>query len=149
MSYVFEVPKEYGYVLAVATSSIFINTVHKTLTSMKRKASGIPYPISYATKEEVEKNPKAYNFNLAQRAHTNFTENFAPFITALLIAGLRYPNPATWAGCAWVAGRLAYAIGYTNYGPSGRILGYGISQAGKISLTIMAVLTCWNLVGAA
>ncbi|KAI0532961.1 hypothetical protein GGR58DRAFT_139918 [Xylaria digitata] len=144
MSYVFEIPKEYGYVLAVAASSIFINTAHKTLTSAARKASGIPYPQSYATKEEIEKNPKALKFNLAQRAHTNFTENYAPFITALLIAGLRYPNQATWAGSAWVVGRFAYAIGYTQFGPSGRLVGYGVSQIGKAALTVMAVLTCWN-----
>ncbi|KAI0909471.1 hypothetical protein F4824DRAFT_305829 [Ustulina deusta] len=145
MSYVLEVPQEYGYVLAVATSSIFINTVHKTLTSIARKASGIPYPISYATKEEVEKNPKAYKFNLAQRAHANFGENYAPFVTALLVAGLRYPNQATWAGSAWVVGRVAYAFGYTNFGPPGRLFGYVVSQIGKIALTVMAVLTCWNL----
>ncbi|KAI0425202.1 hypothetical protein F5Y09DRAFT_111119 [Xylaria sp. FL1042] len=145
MSYVLEVPKEYGYVLAVAASSMFINSTHKTLSSMARKASGIPYPISYATKEETEKNPKAYKFNLAQRAHANFTENYTSFITALLIAGLRYPNQATYAGAAWVLGRFAYALGYTSFGPSGRLLGYGVSQLGKFALSIMAVLTCWNL----
>ncbi|GAW16780.1 hypothetical protein ANO14919_062180 [Xylariales sp. No.14919] len=144
MSYVFEIPKEYGYVLAVATSSIFINTMHKILTSAARRASGIPYPQSYATKEEIEKNPKALKFNLAQRAHANFTENYAPFVTALLVAGLRYPNQATWAGSAWVLGRFAYALGYINFGPPGRTAGYVVSQLGKISLTVMAVLTCWN-----
>ncbi|KAI1349508.1 hypothetical protein F5Y01DRAFT_288889 [Xylaria sp. FL0043] len=145
MSYILEVPKEYGYVLAVAASTMFINTTHKTISSMARKASGIPYPISYATKEEAEKNPKAYKFNLAQRAHANFIENYTSFLTALLIAGLRYPNQATYAGSAWVLGRFAYALGYTNFGPQGRLLGYGVSQIGKFALSIMAVMTCWNL----
>ncbi|KAI0969852.1 hypothetical protein F4678DRAFT_438502 [Xylaria arbuscula] len=145
MSYVFEVPKEYGYVLAVAASSVFINTTHKILTTLARKASGIPYPQSYATKEEVEKNPAALKFNLAQRAHANFTENYGPFIAALLIAGLRYPNEATWAGTAWVVGRFAYAFGYINLGPPGRLYGYTISQIGKAALNVMAVLAAYHL----
>ncbi|TGJ84301.1 hypothetical protein E0Z10_g4443 [Xylaria hypoxylon] len=144
MSYVFEVPKEYGYVLAVAASTVFINTTHKNLTSIMRRASGVPYPQSYATKEEIERNPKALRFNLAQRSHANFTENYTSFVTALLIAGLRYPNQATWAGSAWVAGRFAYALGYTYFGPPGRTAGYTVSLIGKAALTIMAVLTCWN-----
>ncbi|KAI1126812.1 membrane-associated proteins in eicosanoid and glutathione metabolism [Nemania abortiva] len=146
MSFVFEVPKDYGYVLAVATSSLFINTYHKILTSMARRASGIPYPTPYATQEQADKDPKAYKFNLAQRAHSNFTENHTPFITALLIAGLRYPGPATYAGAGWVAGRFAYAYAYTKYGPKGRTFGYISSQVGKLALTVMAVLTCYSLV---
>ncbi|KAK5627262.1 hypothetical protein RRF57_002977 [Xylaria bambusicola] len=112
---------------------------------MTRKASGVPYPNAYATKEEIEKNPKALKFNLAQRAHANFTENYGPFITALLIAGVGYPSQATWAGSAWVLGRLVYAFGYINLGPPGRLYGYVISQMGKMALTTMAVLTCWNI----
>ncbi|KAI3318221.1 membrane-associated proteins in eicosanoid and glutathione metabolism [Xylariaceae sp. AK1471] len=146
MSFVFEVPREYGYVLAVATSTIFVNTYHKTLASIARKASGIKYPTPYATQEQAEKDPKAYKFNLAQRAHSNFTENLTPFLTGLLIAGLRYPGPAAYAGTAWVAGRFAYAYAYTNFGPSGRLPGYVVSQLGKVALTTMAVLTCYNMV---
>ncbi|KAI0491259.1 membrane-associated proteins in eicosanoid and glutathione metabolism [Xylaria cf. heliscus] len=146
MSFVFEVPKEYGYVLAVATSTIFINTYHKLLTSAARKASGLKYPIPYATQEQADKDPKAYKFNLAQRAHGNFGENLTPFLVSLLVAGLRYPSQATWAGSAWVAGRFAYAYAYTSLGPNGRLPGYVISQLGKIALTVMAVMTCWDMV---
>ncbi|KAI1361031.1 hypothetical protein F5Y08DRAFT_30240 [Xylaria arbuscula] len=145
MSFTLEVPREYGYILAVATASIFVNTAHKTLTSITRKASGVPYPNSYATKEEIERNPAALKFNLAQRSHANFTENYGPFVTALLVAGLGYPSQAKWAGSAWVAGRLLYMFGYTNFGPPGRLYGYVISQLGKMALTTMAVLTCWNM----
>ncbi|KAI8952641.1 membrane-associated proteins in eicosanoid and glutathione metabolism [Xylaria longipes] len=149
MSFVFEVPKEYGYVLAVATSTLFINTYHKLLSSVARKASGLKYPIPYATQEQADKDPKAFKFNLAQRAHANFGENLTPFLTGLLVAGLRYPTQATWAGSAWVVGRFAYAYAYTKFGPNGRLPGYVVSQAGKLAVTIMAVLTCWNMVQAA
>ncbi|KAI0515345.1 hypothetical protein F5B22DRAFT_184493 [Xylaria bambusicola] len=145
MPFILEVPKEYGYILAVATASVFVNTAHKIMTSMTRNASGVPYPNTYATKEEIEKNPKALKFNLAQRAHANFIENHSSFITALLIAGVGYPSQATWAGSTWVFGRVLYAIGYINFGPPGRGPGYLISQLGKMALTTMAVLTCWNM----
>ncbi|KAI0396196.1 membrane-associated proteins in eicosanoid and glutathione metabolism [Xylariaceae sp. FL0594] len=149
MPFILEVPKEYGYVLAVATSSIFVNTYHKFATVFARRASGIQYPITYATQEQADKDPNAYRFNLAQRAHANFVENLTPFIVALLVAGVGYPVPATYAGAAWVAGRFAYAYGYVNKGPSGRRAGYYVSQLGKFALTTMAVLTSYRLVKAA
>ncbi|KAI0865589.1 membrane-associated proteins in eicosanoid and glutathione metabolism [Xylaria cubensis] len=149
MSLIIEVPKEYGYVLAVATSTIFVNTYHKIISASARKASGLKYPIPYASEEQAAKDPKAYKFNLAQRAHGNFGENLTPFLTGLLVAGLGYPTQATWAGSAWVVGRFAYAYAYTNWGPSGRLYGYVLSQLGKIAITTMAVLTAWNMVKAA
>ncbi|KAI1750064.1 membrane-associated proteins in eicosanoid and glutathione metabolism [Xylaria castorea] len=149
MSLTLELPKEYGYVIAVATSTIFVNTYHKLNSSAARKASGLKYPITYATQEQADKDPKAYKFNLAQRAHANFGENLTPFLTGLLVAGLRYPTQAAWAGAAWVVGRFAYGYAYTNFGPSGRLPGYVLSQLGKIAITTMAVLTCWNMVQAA
>ncbi|KAI8627766.1 membrane-associated proteins in eicosanoid and glutathione metabolism [Xylariaceae sp. FL1651] len=149
MSFVFEVPQEYGYVLLIATSTLFINSYHKFLSSRARKASGIKYPTPYATQEQADKDPKAYKFNLAQRAHGNFTENLTPFITGLLIAGLRYPNPAAYAGAAWVAGRFAYAYAYVNHGPNGRLPGYVVSQLGKTAVTVMAVMASYHMVQAA
>lgn len=149
MSLIFEIPKEYGYVLAVATSTLFVNTYHKFLSSMTRRASGIQYPTPYATQEQAAKDPKAFKFNLAQRAHANFTENVTPFVTGLLVAGLRYPGPATYAGVAWVAGRFAYAYAYTNFGPKGRLPGYLLSQLGKVAVTVMAVLTSYHMIQSA
>jgi glutathione S-transferase len=125
---------------------LFINTYHKFVTAGARKASGIKYPTPYATQEQADKDPKAFRFNLAQRAHANFVENLSSFVIALLIAGVRYPGPATYAGAAWVTGRLAYAYGYVNLGPNGRLPGYLVSQLGKMALTTMAVLTSYHLV---
>ncbi|KAI1188532.1 MAPEG family protein [Nemania serpens] len=149
MPFTFEVPNEYGYVLAVATSTIFINTYHKNITYGARKASGIQYPTTYASQEQADRDPKAYNFNLAQRAHANFTENHAPFVTVLLIAGLGYPTWATYAGIAWVVGRFAYAFAYTKYGPKARTAGYVLAHLGKMAVTVMAALTSYQMVRAA
>ncbi|KAI0140561.1 membrane-associated proteins in eicosanoid and glutathione metabolism [Xylariaceae sp. FL1272] len=146
MTFTLQLPTEYPYVIAVATSTIFVNSLHKVLTSAARKASGIKYPTPYATQEQADKDPKAYKFNLAQRAHGNFGENYTSFIIPLLVSGLRYPTLSYWSGAAWVVGRLAYAYAYTNYGPNGRLPGYVAAQLAKTILTVSAVLTCWHMI---
>jgi len=53
----------HSYVLLAATATFFVNTYHSTLTSSRRKASGIKYPTAYASTELAEKDPKAHAFN--------------------------------------------------------------------------------------
>lgn len=50
-------------VLAVASSSFLVNAMHMLTTSRFRKASGVPYPQSYASEEEAAKNKAAFKFN--------------------------------------------------------------------------------------
>ncbi|KAJ6444191.1 MAPEG family protein [Purpureocillium lavendulum] len=108
-------------VLAAATATFFVNTIHATRTSKFRKASGVKYPNAYASAEQAEKDPSAYRFNCAQRAHANFTENHTSFLGALLVAGLRYPFPAAILGASWGLSRVIYLFGYTSSaGPKGR-----------------------------
>jgi hypothetical protein len=57
------IPADYQYVLLAATSTFFVNTVHAFLTSSRRKAAGVKYPITYATEEQAAKDPKAFAFN--------------------------------------------------------------------------------------
>ncbi|KAI1771788.1 membrane-associated proteins in eicosanoid and glutathione metabolism [Hypoxylon cercidicola] len=139
-SYAIEVPSEYGYVLAVAVSSLWVNTFHFVLTVKARKASGIGYPIAYASQEQADKDPKAYAFNCAQRAHTNYTENITPFLGALLISGLRYPTASAALGASWVFARVWYAAGYASSGPKGRTSGSYIAIISDLVLKIMAVI---------
>ncbi len=56
-------PNDYQYVLLAATSTFFVNSFHGLLTGRKRKAAAIKYPITYATTEQADKDPKAYAFN--------------------------------------------------------------------------------------
>ncbi|KAI0016738.1 MAPEG family protein [Xylariomycetidae sp. FL0641] len=146
MSYSLPVPKEYGYVLTVAASSLFVNVYHFVISARARRAAGLAYPIPYATQEQQARDPNAYKFNLAQRAHGNFVENYAPFLAGLLIAGLQRPMGATYLGAAWVFGRVLYAAGYTGAGPNGRIPGFAISAVSDLALKVMAVMAGWNLV---
>lgn len=59
-------PPHHRYVLAAAAGSFFVNTLHASLTSKARKASGIKYPIAYASNEVADKDPKAYAFNCGE-----------------------------------------------------------------------------------
>lgn len=137
-----QVPDEYGYVLLVAASTFFINTTHVLLTSKFRKASGLVYPVPYASNEAAEKDRKAYMFNCAQRAHANFTENQPSFLGALLISGLRFPVASAAVGAGWALSRLIYAFGYTSAaGPAGRLRGSIGSFLTDTALKFMALYT--------
>ncbi|KAI0377408.1 membrane-associated proteins in eicosanoid and glutathione metabolism [Hypomontagnella monticulosa] len=145
-SYALQVPSEYGYVLTVAASSLFVNTFHFFLTARARAASGLKYPIPYASQEQAAKDPKAYAFNCAQRAHSNYTENLTPFLGALLISGLYYPTASFYLGASWVVGRVWYALGYTSFGPPGRLGGFLLSITSALALKVMAVMTGLKMV---
>jgi hypothetical protein len=56
-------PDNYSYVLLAASSSLFLTTVHFFVDAQARKKSGLKYPVSYATPEQIAKNPAAYQFN--------------------------------------------------------------------------------------
>ncbi|KAH7032864.1 uncharacterized protein B0I36DRAFT_320186 [Microdochium trichocladiopsis] len=130
-----QLPAEYGYVLVAATSSIAVNIIHIILTSGARKRSKIPYPNAYATPEQAAKDPAAYQFNCAQRAHANYTENVTPFLASLLISGLTYPTYAAGLGITWTTGRILYALGYTSSaGPKGRVIGSTVGSLAAIAL---------------
>lgn len=118
-----EISNDYGYVLLTAASTVFVGIWHGVQTSKARKASGIGYPNTYATAEQAEKDPAAYQLNCAQRAHANFTENLTPYLTSMLIAGTRFPVPAAVMGAGWLMSRIVYTIGYTRNGPKGRLMG--------------------------
>ncbi|KAI1849494.1 hypothetical protein JX265_012745 [Neoarthrinium moseri] len=141
MPFSLQLPSEYGYVLTVASASFFVNTYHFVLSARARTGSGLKYPIPYATEEQAAKDPKAFKFNCAQRAHGNFVENVTPFLGALLIAGLRFPTASAACGAAWVLGRVWYAAGYTARGPAGRRGGFTISAFSDLALKVMAMWT--------
>ncbi|KJZ75665.1 hypothetical protein HIM_04822 [Hirsutella minnesotensis 3608] len=142
MPFLLQLPDQYGLVLAAATSTFFVNTIHGIRTSKFRKASGVKYPNAYATAEHADKNNNAYLFNCAQRAHANFTENHTSFLGALLIAGLRYPFPAAILGGAWSVSRLVYLFGYTSSaGPGGRLAGSIGSSLSDVILKLTAAYT--------
>jgi hypothetical protein len=75
-----------------------------------------PNIISDASHDQATKNPAAYKFNCAQRAHTNLLENMNQTIAYMLFAGLAYPQPTAALGLTWVLSRSLYAYGYVWHG---------------------------------
>ena len=136
-----EVPDQYAYVLGVAASTTLVNLFLGNNVMKQRKASGITYPNLYATNEEASKNPAAYKFNCAQRAHGNFLEAQPSFLVGLLITGLRWPVLAASLGAGWVVSRVIYAIGYTNNGPKGRMGGSILAGLCGYSLCLISVVS--------
>lgn len=39
-------------------------------------------------------------------------ENYSQFLMLLFTGGLQYPIPAALGGSVWIAGRVAYSLGY-------------------------------------
>ncbi|KAL7959195.1 hypothetical protein V8C34DRAFT_120275 [Trichoderma compactum] len=142
MAITLTLPDAYGFVLAAATSTFFVNLLHMVRTGKFRKESKITYPNCYATHEQAEKDPAAYKFNCAQRAHANFVENQPSALGALFIAGLHFPVAAATLGASWTFGRTLYLYGYTgNSGPRGRTFGSYFAGAAGLALMLMAAYT--------
>ncbi|KAH8882815.1 membrane-associated proteins in eicosanoid and glutathione metabolism [Thozetella sp. PMI_491] len=137
-------PENYSYVLAAVSSTFFVNLYHSSLTGKYRRLSGQKYPISFASNELAAKDPAAFKFNCAQRAHHNFTENLVPAIGSILITGLRAPLLAASLGGIWSVSRVLYAWGYcSDAGPNGRYRG-GIT--GGLSYYLLILLSAYSSV---
>ncbi|UKZ83689.1 hypothetical protein TrVFT333_011498 [Trichoderma virens FT-333] len=146
MAITLTLPDSYGFVLAAATSTFFVNVLHMARTGKFRKASQIAYPNAYATHEQAEKDPNAFKFNCAQRAHANFIENQPSALGALFIAGLSFPLASAILGGTWAFGRTLYLYGYTSSGPKGRAFGSYLAGAADLALKFMAAYTSINFI---
>ncbi|KAF2803971.1 membrane-associated proteins in eicosanoid and glutathione metabolism [Mytilinidion resinicola] len=152
-----EVPREYGYVVLTAISTVFLGVWHGLRVGTYRKAASIPYPYEYASYEQVSTAPPAkqhamYLFNCAQRAHQNYNENHPSALAMILIAGIRYPLSTTALGVIWAVNRTIYAVGYTNAeeqgarkGGKGRYRGVGW-YVGHIGLAGLCIKTGIDMV---
>ncbi|KAK2072535.1 hypothetical protein P8C59_006883 [Phyllachora maydis] len=132
---------DYGYVLLAVSSTYFVNFYHSLLTATARKGAGVQYPNAYASDELAAKDPKAFKFNCAQRAHGQFLEQLTPTVAVLLISGLRFPLASAGMGLGWTLSRILYARGYINNGPKGRELGAITSYLMSIGLALTSVYT--------
>ncbi|KAI9927620.1 hypothetical protein ASPWEDRAFT_31687 [Aspergillus wentii DTO 134E9] len=139
------VPDNYGSVIAIALGAIpVLGFVHGIVTGKTRKAANVPYPHSYATIEQCKSNPKAEQFNCAQRAHTNFLENAPQTMLFTLVAGLKYPQSATAIGALWLTFRTLFLYGYVYSGKpqgKGRMIGafFWLAQGALWGLTVFGV----------
>jgi len=105
-------PAEYPFVALAAVSTFWVNAFQSIIVGRKRKAAGIKYPQAYAEKAEAEKNPAAFVFNCAQRAHQNTLEILPHVLFSTLFIGLAHPKLAAGLGFTWSIGRVFYTLGY-------------------------------------
>jgi glutathione S-transferase len=126
----------HSYVILAAASTFVLNTIHGLNTGKFRKAAKVDYPAAYAPSSRTDE--AAHNFNCAQRAHANFTENHASMLGALLLAGLQFPITSALMGAGWTIARYVYMVGYSAGGAGGKGRYKGISfwlfQIGLIGL---------------
>jgi glutathione S-transferase len=103
-------------VLSAAASTVLMTWLSVRVGTF-RKAARVPYPNAYASEAAAQSDARAYAFNCAHRAQANTTENYAPFVVSLLVAGLWWPKTAAVLGAAWTVARVMFAVGYTRSTP--------------------------------
>jgi glutathione S-transferase len=96
-----------------------------------RKRIGLAYPALYAPP-----GGDGDRFNCIQRGHQNTLEAAPSHFALLLVAGLVRPRPAAAAGALWLAGRVAYFLGYATGTPSARARG-AFGHLGSLALLII------------
>ncbi|KAG8190205.1 hypothetical protein JTE90_011927 [Oedothorax gibbosus] len=135
---VIDIPKEYGYVVLVGTSSVFVAMWHGIKVGMARKKYGIKYPAMYSDTNVV--------FNCIQRAHGNFLENYPQFLFLLLVGGLSHPRLSATGGLVYLVGRIAYTLGYSTGDPQKRMRGM-FMHLGVLTLVYTTAHFATNLLG--
>ena len=86
-------------------------------------------------------------FERVLRVQQNTLEQLVFFLPAFWLASLLgQPSAAAVLGIVWVAGRLAYAVGYIQ-APEKRGPGFGISFISGVALLVMAVVGAISQLG--
>jgi glutathione S-transferase len=106
-------PENYSYVIAAGAFCGVVLTVTGGLAASKREALGVEYPNLYASDITAKTDPKAFEFNCAQRGALNPHESYATALFGLATGGLAFPLVAAGAGAAWGVGALLYYFGYS------------------------------------
>ncbi|RZR71596.1 hypothetical protein BHM03_00005995 [Ensete ventricosum] len=112
------IPKEYGYVVLVLLSYIFLNLWMSFQVGKARKKYKVFYPTLYAIESE---NKDAKRFNCVQ----NSLEMMPVFFATLLVGGLQLPVIAAGLGGFYTVARFFYFKGYSSGLPENRLrIGY-------------------------
>eukprot|EP00047_Mylnosiga_fluctuans_P003958 m.231952 g.231952 ORF g.231952 m.231952 type:complete len:149 (-) comp12282_c0_seq1:40-486(-) len=118
---VLKIDPEYGYVVLTATATAFVFTWMGFRVGGARKKYGVQYPKLYADASDCGGKQQDINtFNCIQRAHQNSLENLPQFLALLVFGGANYPAIAALAGVIYLAGRVAYVLGYSTGDPKKR-----------------------------
>lgn len=102
--------------------------------ALARRQFDVPYPQMYVGDSGSE---RGRVFDGTQRAHQNTLETAPAQMLMIAVLGLAHPIPAAAAQGVWVAGRIAYGLGYSTGDPQARLPGVAISGLVYV-LTILA-----------
>jgi hypothetical protein len=80
-----------------------------------------------------------FEFNNAQRGHYNMVESSGPVLASVIVGGLYQPKIIAGIGMVYAASRLIYSLGYVKGGPSGRLIGSGLSAISALALYASAI----------
>ncbi len=78
-------PSEYGWVIAAGAFSGIVLTITSSLAGAKRKQLGVEYPNLYASDITAKSDPKALEFNCAQRGALNPHESLGASLFGLVM----------------------------------------------------------------
>jgi len=108
-----ELPPGYGFVLLTGVGNVVVNMWMAIKVGQARKKYEVKLPLLY----HPEPN---HIFNCIQRVHQNTCESNPTFLFLLLTGGLQYPKTVACAGAVYLAGRVAFALGYYTGDPAKR-----------------------------
>jgi len=103
---------------------------------LARRQFEVPYPQMYVGDGGASERGRV--FDGTQRAHQNTLETAPAQMIMIALLGLAHPIPAAAAQGVWVAGRIAYGLGYSTGDPNARLPGVAISGLVYV-LTILAL----------
>ncbi|XP_033740595.1 microsomal glutathione S-transferase 3-like isoform X2 [Pecten maximus] len=133
-----DIKSEYGYVvLVVASTWILLNWMAMKVFEARRIYS-IPYPRMYSDNDD--------RFNCVQRAHQNTLEVYPTYLILQIFGGLYAPKLGALCGLIWLAGRVAYALGYYTGDPEKRNRG-AFGYIGLLTLLVCTVMFGLSLLG--
>uniref|UniRef100_A0A8C4NH71 Glutathione S-transferase 3, mitochondrial n=1 Tax=Eptatretus burgeri TaxID=7764 RepID=A0A8C4NH71_EPTBU len=110
--------KEHGYVLLTGLAGCVTVQALAFKVVRARRLYEVEYPDVYSTDPQNGK-----TFNCIQRVHQQTLEVFPSFLFLLCAAGYKFPRLASGLGMVWIAGRWAFAIGYSTGDPAKRRYG--------------------------
>ncbi|XP_022291643.2 glutathione S-transferase 3, mitochondrial-like [Crassostrea virginica] len=121
---------DYGYVILVFISSIFMTWRIGYQVVKAREKFNVPYPKMYGDDDR---------FNCYQRAHQNTLEVYPVYMGIQLLSGLYAPKISAVCGVIFILGRLAYASGYQSGDPQKRLRGT-FAYIGVLGMNILCVM---------
>ncbi|XP_021369438.1 microsomal glutathione S-transferase 3-like isoform X2 [Mizuhopecten yessoensis] len=132
-----DISSDYGYVVLVVSSTwILLNWMGMKVFEARRVYS-VPYPKMYSGDDR---------FNCVQRAHQNTLEVYPTYLILQILGGLYAPKLGAVCGLIWIAGRVAYALGYYTGDPEKRKWG-AFGYIGLLTLLVCAVMFGLSLLG--